>query len=33
MDLGSGSGMDSFIAAMFVGATGRVIGIDFTMGE
>ncbi len=30
LDLGSGSGMDSFLAARQVGATGRVIGIDMT---
>ena len=30
VDLGSGSGMDSFIAALKVGATGRVVGIDMT---
>lgn len=30
IDLGSGSGMDSFIAAHAVGPTGRVIGIDMT---
>jgi arsenite methyltransferase len=30
VDLGSGSGMDSFLAARQVGATGRVIGIDIT---
>ena len=30
VDLGSGSGMDSFIAARAVGAAGRVIGIDMT---
>jgi arsenite methyltransferase len=30
LDLGSGSGMDSFAAAHLVGATGRVIGVDFT---
>jgi arsenite methyltransferase len=30
VDLGSGSGMDSFLAAQQVGATGRVIGIDMT---
>src|SRR5437016_844018 len=30
VDLGSGSGMDAFIAALQVGATGRVIGIDMT---
>jgi arsenite methyltransferase len=30
VDLGSGSGMDSFLAARQVGATGCVIGIDMT---
>jgi SAM-dependent methyltransferase len=30
VDLGSGSGMDSFIAANKVGASGRVIGVDMT---
>jgi arsenite methyltransferase len=30
VDLGSGSGMDSFIAAQAVGPNGRVIGIDMT---
>lgn len=30
VDLGSGSGMDSFIAALKVGSTGRVVGIDMT---
>lgn len=30
VDLGSGSGMDSFIAALKVGLAGRVIGIDMT---
>ncbi len=30
VDLGSGSGMDSFIAANRVGPNGRVIGIDMT---
>jgi arsenite methyltransferase len=30
VDLGSGSGMDSFIAALHVGDRGRVIGIDMT---
>jgi arsenite methyltransferase len=30
VDLGSGSGMDSFIAALKVGPSGRVIGIDMT---
>lgn len=30
VDLGSGSGTDSFIAALMVGSEGRVIGIDMT---
>ena len=30
IDLGSGSGMDSFIAGIKVGSQGRVIGIDMT---
>lgn len=30
VDLGSGSGMDSFIAALKVGPSGRVIGVDMT---
>ena len=30
VDLGSGAGMDSFIAAIAVGPRGRVIGIDMT---
>lgn len=30
VDLGSGSGMDSFLAARATGASGRVIGIDMT---
>jgi SAM-dependent methyltransferase len=30
VDLGSGSGMDSFIAALKVQPTGRVVGIDMT---
>ncbi|HEV3471608.1 MAG TPA: methyltransferase domain-containing protein, partial [Actinomycetota bacterium] len=30
VDLGSGAGMDSFIAAMSVGASGRVFGVDMT---
>jgi SAM-dependent methyltransferase len=30
VDLGSGSGMDSFIASLKVGANGRVVGIDMT---
>lgn len=30
VDLGSGSGMDSFIASIKVGASGKVIGVDMT---
>jgi len=30
LDLGSGSGMDSFLAALAVRPTGRVIGVDMT---
>lgn len=30
LDLGSGSGMDSFVAALHVGPQGKVIGIDMT---
>jgi ubiquinone/menaquinone biosynthesis C-methylase UbiE len=30
VDLGSGSGMDSFVAALKVGATGQVVGVDMT---
>jgi arsenite methyltransferase len=30
LDLGSGSGTDSFIAAHLVGPTGRVMGVDMT---
>ena len=30
IDLGSGSGMDSFVAALHVGRTGRVLGVDMT---
>ena len=30
LDLGSGSGMDTFVAALKVGAPGRVIGVDMT---
>jgi arsenite methyltransferase len=33
MDLGSGSGMDSFMAAIQVGPTGSVVGIDFTTAQ
>ena len=30
LDLGSGSGMDAFVAALAVGPAGRVIGVDMT---
>jgi SAM-dependent methyltransferase len=30
VDLGSGSGMDSFIASLKVGSSGRIVGIDMT---
>jgi arsenite methyltransferase len=30
LDLGSGSGMDAFVAALQAGTTGRVVGIDMT---
>jgi arsenite methyltransferase len=30
LDLGSGSGTDVFCAALQVGSTGRVVGVDFT---
>lgn len=30
LDLGSGSGMDSFLASLIVGPTGTVIGLDMT---
>ena len=30
VDLGSGSGMDTFIASLKVGSTGKVIGVDMT---
>jgi arsenite methyltransferase len=30
LDLGSGSGMDSFLAALAVGSSGTVIGVDMT---
>jgi SAM-dependent methyltransferase len=33
VDLGSGSGMDSFIAARKVGPTGRVTGVDMTEAQ
>jgi arsenite methyltransferase len=30
LDLGSGSGMDTFVASLMVGQTGRVVGVDMT---
>lgn len=33
VDLGSGSGMDAFYAADYVGSSGRVVGIDFTLEQ
>jgi arsenite methyltransferase len=33
IDLGSGSGMDAFVAALLVGRSGRVVGIDFTVEQ
>jgi arsenite methyltransferase len=33
LDLGSGSGMDSFIAARAVGSTGAVAGVDMTPAQ
>jgi arsenite methyltransferase len=33
LDLGSGSGTDSFLAANATGATGRVIGVDMTVAQ
>jgi ubiquinone/menaquinone biosynthesis C-methylase UbiE len=33
VDLGSGSGMDVFFAAVEVGSTGRVVGVDFTVQQ
>jgi arsenite methyltransferase len=33
LDLGSGSGMDSFLAANACGLTGRVIGVDMTRAQ
>ncbi len=30
LDLGSGSGMDTFVASLHVGPTGKVIGVDMT---
>ncbi len=33
LDLGSGSGMDSFLAARAVGPSGTVIGVDMTSAQ
>lgn len=33
MDLGSGSGMDSFVAASLSGSSGSVVGVDFTPAQ
>jgi ubiquinone/menaquinone biosynthesis C-methylase UbiE len=33
VDLGSGSGMDAFVAAVAVGPTGRVSGVDMTPAQ
>jgi len=33
VDLGSGSGMDTFVAALKVGAGGQVIGVDMTEAQ
>lgn len=33
LDLGSGSGTDSFVAALHAGPEGRVIGIDMTLAQ
>jgi arsenite methyltransferase len=33
IDLGSGSGMDVFFAALRVGADGAVVGVDFTLEQ
>jgi arsenite methyltransferase len=33
VDLGSGSGMDAFFAALQVGGSGRVVGVDFTVEQ
>jgi arsenite methyltransferase len=33
LDLGSGSGMDTFIAALKVGPRGRVLGLDMTEAQ
>jgi ubiquinone/menaquinone biosynthesis C-methylase UbiE len=33
LDLGSGSGLDSFVASLKVGPTGQVVGVDMTDGQ
>jgi arsenite methyltransferase len=33
VDLGSGSGMDAFFAALEVGTSGTVVGVDFTVEQ
>lgn len=33
LDLGSGSGMDLFLAAMYVGDAGKVVGLDMTIEQ
>ena len=33
IDLGSGSGMDAFVAALAVGPSGQVLGVDFTVEQ
>ena len=33
VDLGSGSGMDSFVAALRVGPSGKVVGVDMTEAQ
>src|SRR4029453_7919190 len=33
LDLGSGSGTDSFLAALAVGPDGRAIGVDMTQAQ
>jgi ubiquinone/menaquinone biosynthesis C-methylase UbiE len=33
VDLGSGSGMDTFVAALKVGPAGRVVGVDMTEAQ
>src|SRR5882757_3949571 len=30
VDLGSGSGLDTFVASLKIGSTGRVVGVDMT---